>query len=111
MEYSNYKRRTYTPEEDAIILNCVKKSSDNISKALKEASQSIGGTHKAVSTHYYRYLTNPNHNNIANTCFMTIDKKQVNINRKVTRKGKFATKQNPIPKPAKWRRILSILFE
>ena len=35
MEQSNYRRRTYTPEEDAIIINCVKESPDNISRALR----------------------------------------------------------------------------
>lgn len=97
MEQSNYRRRTYTPEEDAIIINCVKESPDNISRALRQASQSIGRTYKAVSKHYYKYLTEPNHNN---------------INRKITREGQFATKQNPTPKPlSKWRRILNIIFE
>ena len=34
------------------------------------------------------------------------------VNRKITREGQFATKQNPTPKPlSKWRRILNILFE
>ena len=91
MEQSNYRRRTYTPEEDTIINNCVKESPDNISRALRQASQSIGRTYRAVSNHYYRYL---------------------NVNRKITREGQFATKQNPTPKPlSKWRRILNILFE
>lgn len=45
MEQSNYRRRTYTPEEDAIIINCVKESPDNISRALRQASQSIGRTY------------------------------------------------------------------
>lgn len=46
MEQSNYRRRTYTPEEDenTIIINCVKESPDNISRALRQASQSIGRT-------------------------------------------------------------------
>lgn len=44
MEQSNYRRRTYTPEEDAIIINCVKESPDNISRALRQASQSIGNS-------------------------------------------------------------------
>lgn len=70
MEQSNYRRRTYTPEEDAIIIDCVEESTDNISRALRQASQSIGRTYK------------------------------------------FATKQNPTPKPlSKWRRILNIIFE
>lgn len=39
MEQSNYRRRTYTPEEDTIIIiNCVKESPDNISRALRQAS-------------------------------------------------------------------------
>ena len=96
MELSNYRRRTYTPEEDTIIINCVKESPDNISRALRQASQSIRRTYKAVSQHYYKYLT--------------VGKKQVNINRKITREGQFATKQNPKPL-SKWRRILNILFE
>lgn len=101
MEQSNYRRRTYTPEENAIILNCVKESPDNISRALRQASQSIGRTYKAVSQHYYKYLTEPNHNNRTNACFMTVG-----------REGQFATKQNPTPKPlSKWRRILNIIFE
>lgn len=54
MEQSNYRRRTYTPEEDAIII-------------------------KAVSQHYYKYLTEPNHNNRTNACFMTVGKEQVNV--------------------------------
>jgi hypothetical protein len=49
MEQSNYRRRTYTPEEDAIIINCVKESPDNISRALRQASQSIGRTYKTES--------------------------------------------------------------
>lgn len=112
MEQSNYRRRTYTPEEDAIIINCVKESPDNISRALRQASQSIGRTYKAVSQHYYKYLTEPNHNNRTNACFMTVGKEQVNVNRKITREGQFATKQNPTPKPlSKWRRKLNIIFE
>ena len=112
MEQSNYRRRTYTPEEDTIIINCVKESPDNISRALRQASQSIGRTYKAVSQHYYKYLTEPNHNNRTNACFMTVGTEQVNINRKITREGQFATKQNPTPNPlSKWRRILNILFE
>lgn len=87
MEQSNYRRRTYTPEEDAIIINCVKESPDNISRALRQASQSIGRTYKAVSQHYYKYLTEPNHNNRTNACFMTVGKEQVNVNRKITREG------------------------
>lgn len=74
--------------------------------------QSIGRTYKAVSQHYYKYLTEPNHNNRTNACFMTVGTEQVNINRKITREGQFATKQNPTPKPlSKWRRILNIIFE
>lgn len=113
MEQSNYRRRTYTQEEDAIIIiNCVKESPDNISRALRQASQSIGRTYKAVSQHYYKYLTKPNHNNRTNACFMTVGKEQVNVNRKITREGQFATKQNPTQKPlSKWRRILNIIFE
>lgn len=85
MEQSNYRRRTYTPEEDAIIINCVKESPGNISRALRQASQSIGRTYQAVSQHYYR---------------------------KMTGEGQFATRQNPTPKPlSKWRRILNIIFE
>lgn len=43
---------------------------------------------------------------------MTVGTEQVNINRKITREGQFATKQNPTPKPlSKWRRILNIIFE
>lgn len=98
MEQSNYRRRTYTPEEDTIIINCVKESPDNISRALRQASQSIGRTYKAVSQHYYKYLTEPNYNNRTNACFMTVGKEQVNVNRKITREGQFATKQNPTPK-------------
>lgn len=47
-----------------------------------------------------------------NACFMTVGKEQINVNRKITREGQFATKQNPTPKPlSKWRRILNIIFE
>lgn len=112
MEQSNYKRRTYTPEEDAIIINCVKESPDNISGALRQASQSIGRTYRAVSQHYYKYLAGPNHNSRTNACFRTVGKEQVNVNGKMTGEGQFATRQNPTPEPlSKWRRILNIIFE
>lgn len=43
---------------------------------------------------------------------MTVGKEQVNVNRKITREGQFATNQNPTQKPlSKWRRILNIIFE
>lgn len=112
MKQSNYRRRTYTPEEDTIIIDCVKGSPDNISRALRQASQSIGRTYKAVSRHYYKYLTEPNHNDRTNACSMTVGREQVNVNRKITREGQFATRQNPTPEPlSKWRRILNIIFE
>lgn len=112
MEQSNYRRRTYTPEEDVIIINCVRESPDNISRALRQASQSIGRTYKAVSQHYYKYLTEPNYNNRTNACFRTVGKEQVNINRKIIRERQFVTKQNSTSKPlSKWRRILNIIFE
>ena len=79
---------------------------------LRENYYIIGRTYKAVSQHHYKYLTEPNHNNRTNACFMTVGKGQVNVNRKITGEGQFATKQNPTPKPlSKWRRILNILFE
>lgn len=112
MEQSNYRRRTYTPEEDTIIINCVKESPDNISRALRQASQSIGRTYKAVSQHYYKYLTEPNHNNRTNACFMTVGKEQVNVNRKIKEKDNLQQSRIQLQKPlSKWRRILNILFE
>lgn len=112
MKQSNYKRRTYTPEEDSVIINCVTESPNNISRALRHASQSTGRTYRAVSQHYYKYLAESNHNKITNACSMTVGKEQINVNRKITREGQFATKQNPTPKPlSKWRRILNIIFE
>lgn len=111
MEQRNYIRRTYSQEEDNIIIECVEESPDNIARAFRKAASMLEDrTVKAISMHYYKMIVPPN--NHENKCFMTMGKKQANINRKVTREGRFATLQEPTPTPiSKWRRILNIIFE
>ena len=110
MNSSKYLR--YTPEEDSIIINCVKESPDNISRGLRKASSMINRPCKAIRQRYYKVLVKANYNSKTNAYFMTVGNNQVNVNRKITREGKYATLQNPTSNPlSKWRRILNIIFE
>ena len=106
------KRNQFTKKEDQIILNCVKESPNNIAKGLRKAD-SIISTHNfdSIQSRYYSILTKPNNNTKNNIVYTTINKKHTNINRKIERGGKYATKQRPTSTPAsKWKRILTILF-
>lgn len=58
MEQSNYRRRTYTPEEDAIIINCVAKKykRENCNSTLRATvTDALGRTVSLFGTHAFEW--------------------------------------------------------
>lgn len=55
------RNKTFTEKEDAIIIDCVKHSSTNLSRAFKNASNKLRDRSEAsVSTRYYSNIRNNN---------------------------------------------------
>lgn len=111
-EHTTHRKR-YTQEEDTIILNCIKEYPENIKEAMIKAQSMLPErSFGSISNRYYQVLTKPNTNGKHNAQFSIIGANSYNINRKIVRKGLNPTLQDstPLPKPSKWRQILTILF-
>lgn len=97
--------RKFTPEEDRIIIDAVKKSPQNINKAFILIAPKINRTVDSIRVHYYSRIAKDNSNKL----FLTVSSRKKYTNYKVQRKGMKA-KPTQTTK-SKWRRILDILFE
>ena len=97
--------RKFTPEEDRIIIDAVKKSPQNISKAFVLVSSKINRSVDSIRVHYYSRIAK----NDSNKLFLTVSSRKKYTNYKIQRKGMKA-KPTQTTK-SKWRRILDILFE
>lgn len=97
--------RKFTPEEDKMIIEAVKKSPQNISKAFVLVAPKINHTPSSVRFRYYSKIAKDNSNKL----FLTVSSRKKYTNYKVQRKGMKA-KPTQTTK-SKWRRILDILFE
>ena len=96
--------RKFTPEEDRIIIDAVKKSPQNISKAFVLVSSKINRSVDSIRVHYYSRIAK----NDSNKLFLTVSSRKKYTNYKIQRKGMKA-KPTQTTK-SKWRRILDILF-
>ncbi len=74
--------RYYTPEEDKVIINCVKRNPQNLREAFTKASRILETRSEiSVKIRWNRVLSKQTNN----SCFMTIGAKTKNINRKIVR--------------------------
>lgn len=97
--------RKFTPEEDRIIIDAVKKSPQNISKAFVLVSTKLNRTVDSIRVRYYGRIAKDKDNKL----FLTVSERRKLTNYKVQRDDMEA-KAERSTKP-KWRRILDILFE
>lgn len=105
------KQGKYTKEEDLVILSKVSSNPSNLSQCFRELSVELNRNTNSISSHYYMVLTKANTNTPSKALFSLFGSKNQNINRKQTRGGVKATKQNSARIcPSKWRRILNIIF-
>ena len=98
-------KKKYTPEEDRIIIDAVKKSPQNISKAFVLVATKLNRTVDSIRVRYYGRIAKDKDNKL----FLTVSERRKLINYKVQRDDMEA-KAERSTKP-KWRRILDILFE
>lgn len=97
--------RKFTPEEDNIIIDAVKKNPQNINKAFVLIAPKINRTVDSIRVRYYGRIAK----NKDNKLFLTVSERRKLTNYKVQRDDMEA-KAERSTKP-KWRRILDILFE
>lgn len=97
--------RKFTPEEDRIIIDAVKKSPQNISKAFVLVAPKINRSVNSIRVHYYGSIAKDKDNKL----FLTVSERRKLTNYKVQRDN-MDVKAERSTKP-KWRRILDILFE
>ena len=97
--------RKFTPEEDKMIIEAVKKSPQNISKAFILVAPEISRTPDSVRLRYYGKIAKDNSNKL----FLTVSSKRKLSNYKVQRRGMKVKAERSTK--SKWRRILDILFE
>lgn len=94
----------FTSEEDALIVDRIRKNPYNLQARFQETAEE-SGTHPAVSVQkrYYRHLEG--------VCFVSIGSDSHLVNRKITRGGVRAAKTGPVPdRESKWKRIIRIIF-
>lgn len=97
--------KKYTPEEDRIIIDAVKKSPQNISKAFVLVAPKINRSVTSVRLHYYGRIAKDKDNKL----FLTVSERRKLTNYKVQRDDMEAKAERSTK--SKWRRILDILFE
>lgn len=97
--------RKFTPEEDRIIIDAVKKSPQNINKAFVLIAPKLNRTVDSIRVRYYGRIAKDKDNKL----FLTVSERRKLTNYKVQRDDMEA-KAERSTKP-KWRRILDILFE
>lgn len=105
-----YKK--FTPEEDRIILEEIRKNPGNLSQSFENASKKIDHTKVSICRRYYRYLL-PKNNTFPKkaTQFVLISDKKAIYNRKNTSpKWKKNYIDIETKKPL-WKRILSSIFQ
>lgn len=97
-------RNQFTPEEDTIIIDRIRRNPYNLNARFEEIAEELG-THSAHSIQK-RYYTK-----LKTVCFVSIGTDSHLVNRKVTRGGTKATKTLPIAnRESKWKRIIKIIF-
>ena len=97
--------RKFTPEEDKMIVEAIKKNPQNISKCLVALAPKLNRSVDSLRVHYYSRIAKDDSNKL----FLTVSSRKKYTNYKVQRKGMKA-KPTQTAK-SKWRRILDILFE
>lgn len=95
--------RYYTPEEDKVILDCVKRHPQNLREAFAKASRILETrSEMGVKIRWNRVLSKQENN----SCFMTLGTKTKNINRKIVR---FNSSNNTETiKISIWNKILKL---
>lgn len=97
--------RKFTPEEDNMIVEAIKKNPQNISKCFVMLAPKLNRSVDSIRCHYYSMIVKDDSNKL----FLTVSSRKKYTNYKVQRKGMKA-KPTQTTK-SKWRRILDILFE
>lgn len=98
-------RNKFTPEEDKMIVEAIKKNPQNIHKCFVALAPKLNRTVDSIRVHYYSRIAKDNSNKL----FLTVSSRKKYTNYKVQRKGMKA-KPTQTTK-SKWHRILDILFE
>lgn len=98
-------RNRFTPEEDKMIIETIKKNPQNIHKCFVALATKLNRSIDSIRCHYYSKIVKDNSNKL----FLTVSSRKKYTNYKVQRKGMKA-KPTQTTK-SKWRRILDILFE
>ena len=97
--------RHYTPEEDKIIINAVKRNPQNLKKTFEELVTVLNRSYASIKFHYYQKIAK----DPTNKLFLTVSQRKKHTNYKIYKKGmKVKPEQNY---KSKWQRILAILFE
>lgn len=97
--------RKFTPEEDKMIVEAIKKNPQNIHKCFVVLAPKLNRSVDSLRVHYYSMIAKDDSNKL----FLTVSSRKKYTNYKVQRKGMKA-KPTQTTK-SKWRRILDILFE
>lgn len=97
-------RNPFTPEEDNLIIDRIRRNPYNLNARFEEIAEELG-THPATSIQKRYY------SRLKTVCFVSVGTESHLVNRKITRGGLKATKTAPIPnRESKWKRIVKILF-
>ena len=95
--------RYYTPEEDKVIIDCVKRNPQNLREAFAKASRILETrSEMGVKIRWNRVLSKQDNN----SCFMTVGAKTKNINRKVVRVNSSDNTEKS--KLSIWNKILKL---
>ena len=98
------RNRSWTEDEDKVIISHIKNDPSNIKEALKIAANELGRTYGACQSRWYMYISK--HEDKYHTCFVTISRKRYAKNRKNVKMD--------IPEHSKgsvWTRLLNFFFD
>lgn len=104
---ANKTYHRFTEAEDKVILDKISKNPSNLTEAFIAAALELNLTKSSIANRWYRALSKKNFNTKSNATFVTYGKKQINVNRKVSRIG---TQQPVELKQSPWRKILDFIF-
>ena len=89
-------RASWSNEEEQVLVDQVRQSPNNLSRAFRATSDELGKSYYAVKMQWY------NNTRHSETIFMTVGAKNMNIN------SKNSSTTQPVQLPI-WRRILRLL--
>jgi hypothetical protein len=104
MKTRDYKAsRYYSPEEDRVIIDCVKRNPQNLREAFSKASRILETrSENSVKIRWSRFLSKQESNN----CFMTLGRNTRNVNRKIVRVN--SSDNTETIKLSIWNKILKL---